>query len=702
MKFVALVSGGKDSFFNILHCLKQGHELIALGNLYPSENEQEIDSFMFQTVGFDIVSYYSSCISKTIAIHRWPIVKNTSKNVKLNYTQTQDDEIEQLFEFLKNLQFKYPELEAVSVGAILSSYQRNRVENVCNRLGLSVLSYLWQRNQLELMTEMAFMSKSGDETGRLDARIIKVAAEGLNESHLGKSLPEILPIMIRLNQMYDVHICGEGGEFETMVLDAPFFDRGYLKLKSTESYDNGNNNDGVFNARLNVEFVERSLPDGFLQNQLDKIPQPPLLSEKWHELINRLGDAELLPGMKSISYFNDFYMTYSVVKVDNLLYVSNLRPNKNFETVESQATDIFEQLFMVLNEYKLSQSQILSSSLILSNMSNFGTVNKIYNEFFNISKWGPLPPSRSCVGSNLLGDNVQLQLSVVIDINCELAQHDQNIQINHKKDGLHVQGRSYWAPCNIGPYSQAIWYKKDQNQVSYISGQIALIPQSMEMVGREEPILQSALSLRHFDTLKQAINATEQLFMTCYITDMKLVDIVRNMWILYAKKMSEESELWFEKTDDPVSLLVIVKVSQLPRDALCEWGGITCKKSIVSNEYEDYENDEEDKIDTDTRETEVLLNSLLEQFTLKHDAIVSNKTKKRHFTTVFTNSAVDLQEVLEKIKGKGHITLYFTPSGDNKLYESFESYRESIEFYPVEQVFDYTGESYSFALQLKL
>jgi diphthine-ammonia ligase len=35
MKFVALISGGKDSIFNILKCIEEGHELVALVNLHP-------------------------------------------------------------------------------------------------------------------------------------------------------------------------------------------------------------------------------------------------------------------------------------------------------------------------------------------------------------------------------------------------------------------------------------------------------------------------------------------------------------------------------------------------------------------------------------------------------------------------------------------------------------------------------------------
>lgn len=38
MKVLALISGGKDSIYNLCRCLDQGHQVVALGNLYnPSK-----------------------------------------------------------------------------------------------------------------------------------------------------------------------------------------------------------------------------------------------------------------------------------------------------------------------------------------------------------------------------------------------------------------------------------------------------------------------------------------------------------------------------------------------------------------------------------------------------------------------------------------------------------------------------------------
>ena len=66
----------------------------------------------------------------------------------------------------------------VAVGAILSDYQRVRVESVCLRLGLTPLAYLWQRDQSELLQEMVLAG--------MESVLVKVACLGLDKRHLGK------------------------------------------------------------------------------------------------------------------------------------------------------------------------------------------------------------------------------------------------------------------------------------------------------------------------------------------------------------------------------------------------------------------------------------------------------------------------------------------------------------------------------------
>lgn len=80
------------------------------------------------------------------------------------------------------------------------------------------------------------MTESG-----MDAILIKVAGIGLTTSHLGKHLADMKDTLYKLvsaieydkrmikligqNELYGSHICGEGGEYETLTLDSPLFKR---------------------------------------------------------------------------------------------------------------------------------------------------------------------------------------------------------------------------------------------------------------------------------------------------------------------------------------------------------------------------------------------------------------------------------------------------------------------------------------------
>ena len=64
------------------------------------------------------------------------------------------------------------------------------VASSCRRLSLIPLCYLWQRDQAELLSEMI-------EAG-MEAILIKVAGIGLTIDHLGKSLADMQPTLLKL------------------------------------------------------------------------------------------------------------------------------------------------------------------------------------------------------------------------------------------------------------------------------------------------------------------------------------------------------------------------------------------------------------------------------------------------------------------------------------------------------------------------
>jgi predicted ATP pyrophosphatase (TIGR00289 family) len=108
------------------------------------------------------------------------------------------------------------DVEGVVSGAIASNYQKNNIDKICDKLGLVSLAPLWGRDPVELVREML---KVG-----FDIIITSASAEGLDENWLGRKLDEkALEELITLKEKYGVNPSGEGGEYESLVLDAPLF-----------------------------------------------------------------------------------------------------------------------------------------------------------------------------------------------------------------------------------------------------------------------------------------------------------------------------------------------------------------------------------------------------------------------------------------------------------------------------------------------
>lgn len=214
MKVLALISGGKDSTMNMIKCVEAGHEIVALGNLYPPAGQEELDSYMYQSVGHDVIGAYAECMG--LPLFRREIT-GAPKNLGYEYEPTPEDEVEDLYALVEEVLRLHPDIKGVSSGAIFSTYQKNRVENVCARLGLESLAYLWGREQKALLSEMI-------DSG-LKAILIKVAVWGLDGNDLGKTLEAAREKLFPLEAKIGINVCGEGGEFETLTLDCPLFKR---------------------------------------------------------------------------------------------------------------------------------------------------------------------------------------------------------------------------------------------------------------------------------------------------------------------------------------------------------------------------------------------------------------------------------------------------------------------------------------------
>lgn len=165
-------------------------------SLLPATNE----SYMFQTPEKAILEQQAAALDL-------PLITQPTQAL-------QEEELNDLKILLGRAQEKY-HLDGIAVGALASDYQFVRVQHICHELGLRTYAPLWHKRQLPYMEELASW---------FDIRMTSIAAEGLGESWLGKRLTmEDVKKLEQLHNKIGLHPAGEGGEFETIALDGPFF-----------------------------------------------------------------------------------------------------------------------------------------------------------------------------------------------------------------------------------------------------------------------------------------------------------------------------------------------------------------------------------------------------------------------------------------------------------------------------------------------
>ena len=192
MKLAALTSGGKDSILAIQKALDAGHTVTHMITVVPENKE----SYMFHSANLAAVKVMAE--------------RAGMEYVEIPTAGEKEAEITDMQEGIRGL-----DTEGLIVGAIASTYQRERVEAVCRELGLSVFAPLWGIEPDAVVSEVA---------SRMDARIVVTAADGLGENVLGKRIDDgLIRVLKAVEKKRRIHIAGEGGEYESLVFDAPFF-----------------------------------------------------------------------------------------------------------------------------------------------------------------------------------------------------------------------------------------------------------------------------------------------------------------------------------------------------------------------------------------------------------------------------------------------------------------------------------------------
>ena len=112
------------------------------------------------------------------------------------------------------------------MGALSSTYQRDRVEQLCDLVGLKVFAPCWNKGQHEQMKELL--------QNKFEFIMTLVAADGLDASWLGRVITmQDYDRLCAIERKNGLHVAGEGGEFETFVVDCPLFTKKLVISSST-------------------------------------------------------------------------------------------------------------------------------------------------------------------------------------------------------------------------------------------------------------------------------------------------------------------------------------------------------------------------------------------------------------------------------------------------------------------------------------
>jgi diphthine-ammonia ligase len=574
MDLVGLVSGGKDSLFNLLAATRLGHRVVCLANLHPAPPAaagdagdaaapEELDSFMFQTVGHTTIGAVAECMGL-------PLVRRAtaghSAHRGLHYPADAAaaaaagaapaavvDEVEDLHALLADVVARHPSVRGVGVGAILSSYQRLRVEAVCARLGLVPVALLWQRRQGGLLRDMV-------DAG-LDAVLVKVASLGLSPRMLGVPLGQLQPQLHGLHARFGLNVCGEGGEYETItrycpglyshgrlvaddaVVERPSSDVAHWAIRRChverhpEGAESGSSAAwedaaGAAAVALPAPLVGAGRRAGPVAvtpagaaaacaaiaaaltssaDALQPAQPPPIRAVGAYVHVGGLtAHSPLVRALVTAQMDGDddadggtVSLRAAVAAVDDV----SLPPAQR---AAAEVRVVFAALRVLLASAGASLADVAFVHLYLADMGTFGPVNAAYCEYF-----GDQPPSRSTVAI-AMPPSSQPQPALLLDC-VALARSGAALRAPDNgssssggghpslpppppphRSTLHVQSLSHWAPLCIGPYCQANTLgggggggSGGSGALVLAAGSIGMLPHTMALVA-PSPALSAA------------------------------------------------------------------------------------------------------------------------------------------------------------------------------------------------------------------
>jgi len=200
MKVIVSTSGGKDSTLALYKALQMGHKVVYLANTISDD---------FRRVRFHGV--------------KAEVIQKQAKALGISLLQKQTSANDYRKDYLENIKgiIEKEGIEGLVLGDIFLEDCFDWAQKICDELDIQLVEPLWKKDPEKLFKEFI-------ESG-FEAVVVSTQANILDKSWVGRKLDE--SFLEDIKKLKGVDICGENGEYHSLVLNGPIF-KHKLNLKN--------------------------------------------------------------------------------------------------------------------------------------------------------------------------------------------------------------------------------------------------------------------------------------------------------------------------------------------------------------------------------------------------------------------------------------------------------------------------------------
>jgi uncharacterized protein (TIGR00290 family) len=217
-------SGGKDCCLALHRAIGSGLDIRYLANTVTEDGQRSCS----HGISAEVIRQQSEAMG--IPIRQRPTTRETYEAVFINMLRA----------------FKQEGIEGGVFGDIDFNAHREWIERVCREAGITPFLPLWLENQHKLLREFI-------DAG-FEAIVVAAKAELFGDEVLGRKIDtDFLKHLDELSKTKKITPCGEAGEYHTLVVDGPIFQKRLEILKTRKVLREGTRFLEILSANLKAK-----------------------------------------------------------------------------------------------------------------------------------------------------------------------------------------------------------------------------------------------------------------------------------------------------------------------------------------------------------------------------------------------------------------------------------------------------------------